>query len=322
MKKTMKSPLISIITPSYNQGAFIAETIESVISQAGDFNLEYIIMDGGSTDNSVEIIKGYAERLQQGSWPVCCRSITFHWSSETDKGQTDALAKGFAKATGDIFAWLNSDDTYLPGALQRVTDYFNSHPETALLYGDAHYIDTESRVISRYQTDEFDLLRLASSNIICQPAAFFRSNAFRAVGGLNEQLNFVMDYDLWIRLGKHGHCTYLPELLATYRLHEASKTINSSFLIKNSKESLAITVYHFGWAPLTRIFTLCSIRTEAMIPTFLSRNRIIVAMVNVVCTIVCSIWLNKGVNRLDFNLINGKNFRKILKKRVDIMTQQ
>ncbi len=313
-------PVISIITPSHNQGNFIAETIESVINQAGDFSLEYIIVDGGSTDNSVEIIRGYAEQIERGTWPARCQSISFRWSSEADQGQTAALAKGFGKATGEIFAWLNSDDTYLPGALQRITDNFNTHPETALLYGEATYIDTESRVISRYQTDEFDLLRLASSNIICQPAAFFRSNAFRAVGGLNEQLNFVMDYDLWIRLGRHGHCTYLPELLATYRLHEASKTINSGFLVKNSDESLATTIHHFGWAPLTRVYTSCRIRTETLLPAYLAKRPFVLVAGAILFTIIQSILLNHGLHRNDIMLLNRKNLRKLFKKRIEIMT--
>ncbi len=313
-------PIISIITPSYNQGEFLAETIESVISQAGDFAIEYIIMDGGSTDNSVEIITKYAKRIREGKGPVYCQSITFHWSSNTDKGQTDALAKGFDKASGDVFAWLNSDDTYLPGALQRVTDYFQAHPEVDMLYGDAQYIDAEGRVISQYGTEEFDILRLASANIICQSATFFRSKAFRAVGGLNEKLNFVMDYDLWIRLGKRFICTHFPELLATYRLHESSKTINSDYLIHNSDESLSVTIHHFGWAPLTRVFTSCSIRTQTRLPAFIAQRPFLSLLATIGYTIARSFILNRGAHRNDVRLLTWRNFRKLLKKRLEIMT--
>src|SRR6266702_635663 len=111
-------PVISIVTPSYNQGAFLAETIESVIGQEGDFAIDYTIVDGGSSDDSVDIIRDYEARLHNGKWPVACRGVTLRWTGERDKGQTDALMKGFRMSQGEILAWLNSDDTYLPGALQ------------------------------------------------------------------------------------------------------------------------------------------------------------------------------------------------------------
>ena len=123
----MKTSMIfSIITPSYNQGEFLAETIESVIGQAGDFYIDYIVIDGGSTDNSVDVIRGYQASLNRMQWPIACRGITFSWVSERDEGQTDALMKGFGAARGEIFAWLNSDDVYLPGALQAVADQFRA----------------------------------------------------------------------------------------------------------------------------------------------------------------------------------------------------
>src|ERR1035437_9764873 len=110
-------PVISIVTPSYNQGEFLAETIESVISQEGEFHIDYIIVDGASTDTSVEIIRHYDELLNERNWSIKCCGIRFRWTSGKDKGQTDALMKGFRIAKGDVYAWLNSDDTYLPGAL-------------------------------------------------------------------------------------------------------------------------------------------------------------------------------------------------------------
>src|SRR6185369_3117148 len=252
-------PTISIVTPSYNQGEFLAETIESVISQAGDFVVDYIVVDGGSADNSVDIIRRYDSLLQRGEWPIRCRKIVFRWMSETDRGQTDALMKGFRMATGDIFAWLNSDDTYLPGALQTAAGFCSEHPEVGLMYGDACYCNQSGITIARYRTDDFDLDRLASTNIICQPSAFLRRDAFDAVDGLDKSLQFAMDYDLWIRIGRRFPCRHIPRLLATYRLHDSSKTISCDTLYKNCEESLAVTIRHFGWAPLTRIYTSCRV---------------------------------------------------------------
>jgi len=313
-------PTISIVTPSYNQGEFLAETIESVISQAGDFVVDYIIVDGGSADNSVDIIRQYDSLLQRAAWPVRCRKIKFRWMSEKDRGQTDALMKGFRMATGDIFAWLNSDDTYLPGALQTATGFFSDHPEVGLMYGDACYCDQSGITIARYRTDDFDLDRLASSNIICQPSAFLRRDAFDAVNGLDKSLQFAMDYDLWIRIGRRFPCRHIPRLLATYRLHDSSKTISCDTLYKNCEESLAVTIRHFGWAPLTRIYTSCRVLCQAHLPGLFRHSRVICAAAAIACTIIRSLYLNRGIHRNDLKLLNRGNFRKLFKSRVEIMT--
>src|SRR5438552_17185717 len=115
---------ISIVTPSYNQGDFLGETIESVLGQAGDFEIEYFVMDGGSTDGSVDVIRRYAERVAAGQWAARCRGIVMHWTSERDGGQTAAINAGLRRATGDVLAYINSDDAYFPGAFQRVARVF------------------------------------------------------------------------------------------------------------------------------------------------------------------------------------------------------
>ena len=314
-----KSPSISVITPSFNQGTFLAETIESVISQEGDFTIDYLIVDGSSSDNSLDIIKRYDALLKRGEWPIKCRGITFRWRSEKDKGQTDALMKGFRLATGDIFAWLNSDDTYLAGALRTAAIFFREHPDVGLMYGDAHYCDQTGAVIGRYITDNFDLNRLASTNIISQPSAFFRRGAFEEVGGLDESLEFVMDYDFWIRIGRCFPCHHVPHLLATYRLHDSSKTISSETLFKNCEESLAVTIHHFGWAPLTRIYTSCRVLCQAHLPGKLGQNRLTCATAAMACAIIRSLYLNRGFHRNDLKLLNMNNFRKLFKSRVEIM---
>ena len=315
-------PKISIVTPSFNQGEFLAATIESVISQAGDFIIDYIVVDGGSTDDSVDIIRRYDALIRTDMFPINCRGLTCRWVSEKDRGQADALAKGYRMAEGEIFAWINSDDTYLPGALQTVAAFFSDYPETGLLYGDAHYCDTVGTIIGRYRTEEFDYDKLAWFNFICQSATFFRKDAFEAVGGLDESLHFAMDYDLWIRICRRFHCQYLPRFFSTYRLHESSKTIRDETLYKNCEESLAVTIRHFGWAPLTRVYSACSILCKARLPGMLARNRFVVATAAILCSLFRSLCLNRGFNCNDLKLLTGKNFSKLLKSRLDIMTNR
>lgn len=314
------SSTISVVTPSYNQAIFLAQTIESVIGQEGDFYIDYIVVDGGSTDDSVDIVKRYESLLRQGGWPIKCRGITFRWLSEKDGGQVDALMKGFCLADGEILAWLNSDDTYLPGALQAAASFFRSHPDTALLYGDADYCDASGAHIGSYRTAAFDLDRLAAANIICQPAAFFRRAAFEAVGGLDGTLHFAMDYDLWIRIGRRFSCRYTPRLLATYRLHASSKTVSAASLINNSEESLAVARRHFAWAPLTRVYSACHILCAARLPGGISRSRLALAAAASICTLFRSLRLNRGFHRKDLKLLNRENFRKLFKSRIEIMT--
>ncbi len=204
-------PLVSIITPSYNQARFLEETIQSVVSQ--DYpNLEYIIVDGGSTDGSLEIIQRYANRL---AW----------WVSEPDRGQTDAINKGFNRARGEVLAWLNSDDTYLPGAISQAVAYLQSHPEAALVYGDADLIDEQGNVLGPFPARQTDLHRMLRGSVhIPQQASFFRGELWPKVGPLDEEFYFAMDYDLWLRLTKHGSLLYTPQRWANFRLHFAGKT--------------------------------------------------------------------------------------------------
>lgn len=207
------SPLVSIITPSYNQSHFLEETVQSVISQ--DYaNLEYIIVDGGSTDGSVEIIQQYADRID---W----------WVSEPDRGQTEAINKGFKKANGEILAWLNSDDTYLPGAVSEAVTYLQNHPDSGMVYGDANLISAEGNLLGKFPARQTDYPRLRRGYVhIPQQASFFRTKLWKQVGPLDPSFYFAMDYDLWVRLAKISRLDYYPRLWANFRLHGDAKSVS------------------------------------------------------------------------------------------------
>lgn len=207
-----EKPLVSIVTPSYNQAAFLEQTICSVLDQ--DYQpLEYIIVDGGSTDGSLEIIQKYAHRL---AW----------WVSETDRGQTDAINKGFARSKGEILAWLNSDDTYIQGTVSEAVGYLQAHPELAAVYGDANLIDQQGQVISKFPARQTSYQNLMRGYVhIPQQATFFRGDLWREVGPLDPSFYFAMDYDLWVRLSKKAPLKYHPRLWANFRLHGDAKSI-------------------------------------------------------------------------------------------------
>ena len=226
-----EQPLVSIITPSFNQARYIEATIRSVLSQ--DYpNIEYIIVDGGSTDETVEIIKNYAldsgsllpESQKQAS-AIQSRSIAW-WVSEKDKGQTDAINKGFARAKGQILAWLNSDDTYEPGAISAAVKYLQEHPEVGMVYGDCNYINEDGRVIGKFGSAQtnYRLLRQGYAHIP-QQTMFFRADLWKQVGPLDPSFYFAMDYDLWTRLAARTVLQYVPQLWANFRLHTSGKTI-------------------------------------------------------------------------------------------------
>lgn len=211
-------PRISVVTPSYNQAAFLEETIRSVLGQ-GYPNLEYIVVDGGSDDGSVEVIEKYAPWLA-------------HWVSEKDRGQTHALNKGFARATGEIFAYLNSDDLYLPGALRAVAIGFANHPEADVLYGRIEHV-LEDGTLHHVQAarihslaDLLDVWNVWARQLhLTQPEVFWRRRIHERCGPLREELHYVMDYEYWLRVASLGaRFVYLPEELARFRHTDQQKT--------------------------------------------------------------------------------------------------
>jgi glycosyltransferase involved in cell wall biosynthesis len=205
-------PLVSVITPSFNQAAFLEATIQSVLGQ--DYpRIEYIVVDGGSTDGSLEIIQRYADRL---AW----------WVSEKDRGQTDAINKGFAGARGEILAWINSDDTYNPGAIGAAVKQLMDQPEVGLVYSDCNYIDEQGTEIGKFPAAQTDYHRLRNGYVhIPQQTMFFRSKYWKQLGPLDPSFYFAMDYDLWTRMAVHTSFRYVAgQTWANFRIHRAGKT--------------------------------------------------------------------------------------------------
>jgi glycosyltransferase involved in cell wall biosynthesis len=207
-----EEPLVSIVTPSFNQGRFLAATIESVLGQTYP-NIEYFVIDAGSTDNSLEVLRSYGCRIA--------------WLSERDRGQTDGINKGFSYARGEILGYLNSDDVLLPDAVATAVEHFGTHPESDLVYGKANYIDEDGEVTGEYPTDEYSFERLMEDCCICQPAAFWRARIARKIGPFDDSLNFVMDYEYWLRMDRAGgRLVHLADTLACSRRYAATKTLS------------------------------------------------------------------------------------------------
>jgi GT2 family glycosyltransferase len=201
--------LVSIVTPSYNQAAYLEQTISSVLEQ--DYpRLEYLIADGASTDGSVEIIKKYADRL---AW----------WVSEKDNGQAEAINKGLSRAKGDIIAWLNSDDYYLPGAISAAVRAFQDNPDVALIYGNMLAVDESGEIINILKYNQLDLDDLLCFQIIGQPAVFFRREALEKAGNLDASYHFLLDHHLWLRIALQGRILHVDETWAAARYHAEAK---------------------------------------------------------------------------------------------------
>lgn len=217
--ESVTKPLtISIVVPSYNQADYLPRTLASILSQTGDFALELLVVDGQSTDGTLDILKAIDDPRVS-------------WTSESDNGQSDAINKGLAKATGDVVTWLNSDDIYCQGALEKVSDTFLKHPNVQWLCGQSVIIDEKDRPIrqsvTRYknrQLARYSRRRLLRENFISQMSVFWRNDFGRQVGFLNESLYYTMDYDLWLRMSKASEPVILQENLGCFRWYATSKS--------------------------------------------------------------------------------------------------
>jgi glycosyltransferase involved in cell wall biosynthesis len=229
---SLDPPLVSIVTPSFNQARFLRRTIDSVLAQTYP-HIDYRVMDGGSTDGSVDILRSYGAHVR--------------WVSRPDRGQAHAINEGFALSTGQIRAFLNSDDVLLPEAVAAVVEQFQLHPEVDLIYGQGLHIDENDGVLGAYPTASYSFERLLQDCCICQPAAFWRSAAALRVGPLDESLHFALDYDYWMRMDRAGaKLLHLPRLLAHSRLYAENKTLSRRLEV--FREILAVSQRHAGHA--------------------------------------------------------------------------
>lgn len=225
-------PTVTIVTPSYNMGRFIEATIESVLSQ--DYpRIEYIIMDGGSTDGTVEILRRYEGALT--------------WHSQHDNGAGDAINRGFELSHGNIFAYLNADDFYLPGAVSTAVRHLCRDAAFGAVYGNAQWIDEQGEVIREYPSRDFNRDLLLRECFICQPACFMRRDAFESAGRIDPHLRFTFDYELWLRMSRTYPLLHIPEYLAGSRMYRHNKTLGSRrAALRETIEMLRNTA---GYAP-------------------------------------------------------------------------
>ncbi len=219
---------------------FLPEAIDSVLSQ--DYpRIDYLVMDGGSTDGTVDILRSYGKHLR--------------YVSALDRGTADAINRGCQDSRGTIFAWLNADDAYLPGAIRAAVERLTAEPEAGAVYGEAHWVDWRGEVLGRYPTQTFDPQQLSRECYICQPACFLRKSAFEEAGGLDPELQCAFDYDLWIRMAARHRFVKIERYLATSRMHSGNKTLGRRSEV--FAESIRVLKRHYGYVPFQWVYGDC-----------------------------------------------------------------
>jgi len=233
---TARPAKITIVTPSLNQAKYLRATLESVWSQEGPFELEHRVVDGGSTDGSLELLRHFAELVATRRLSVRCRGLEFHWVSEADRGQTHAINKGLAQASGDVCAYLNSDDCYLPGALARVVEEFSRHPRADFVHGDGDVVGEHGETLWQWLSRPYSYRVLRSyhwlwndfTNYILQQATFWRRRTSDALGLFDETLHYSMDLEYWLRAGARGlQFVHVPVKLAQFRMVAGTKSLSA-----------------------------------------------------------------------------------------------
>lgn len=244
-------PTVSVVTPSLDQGPFLARAIDSVMDQEID-RLDYLVVDGGSRDSSLDVLKSYGDRIR--------------WISEPDQGQSDAINKGFRQTQGEILSWINADDELAPGALTTVQGLFARYREVDLIYGQGRILDERGRDLGPFSGIEpFSLWRLTHFlDYVLQPAAFFRRSAFEALGGLDRNLHYTMDWDLWIRLAGRGRVLFVDQVLGHSREHDGTKTSTGG--LRRVREISRLVRRHSGhrWTPGSKMYLLDTLQRGAL----------------------------------------------------------
>lgn len=233
---------VTIVTPVYQMAQFVRDTIDSVFAQ--DYPaIEYLVMDAGSTDGTVDIL-----REAEGRAPA---NVSFRWFSEPDRGTADAINKGIERSRGCIFAYLNADDTYKPGAIRTAVDALDEDQDAVAVYGDADWIAEDGSFLGNYPTQSYDADLFRHECFICQPASFIRREAFSKAGKFDTNLRFAFDYEFWIRLSRHGRFARVRRHLATSRMHRSNKTLGQRRDVL--RENIVILRRHFGYAPFSHV---------------------------------------------------------------------
>lgn len=266
------APLISIVTPSFNQAQFLETTMRSVLDQ--DYpRLEYIVIDGGSTDGSAELIRAHEAQLA-------------YWTSEADQGQAEAINKGLRRTTGEIVAWINSDDVYLPGAFREAVEAFAAHPNAGMVYGDGVMVDSNLAILDRHTYPQLDVIDLLSFEVLLQPAVFMRRSALVDVGFLDASYHLILDHELWVRMASKYPIIHVPEFWALERTHAQAKTIAQAGAFVEEAQRLV------SWAS----------SSESLSSTVLENNRRVYAGLEVF-----------AARRLIDQGVYGTAFRRILR---------
>lgn len=249
---------VSVVTPSFNQGQFIERTLRSVSEQRSpSFDCEHVVFDGGSSDDTVKILAAFGRQIR--------------WVSEPDRGQAHAVNKGISATDGDIIGWLNSDDVYYPGAIARVVDYFENHPDIDVVYGMAEHIDIADVAFENYPTEPWSPERLWDTCFICQPALFFRRRLVEKLGFLDESLHYCMDYEFWLRLVRGGaRFAYLPEKLAGSRMYPENKTMSSVLAVHREINQM---LRRFGPVPDAWLYGYAHVVTRTKVDEQTKPNR-------------------------------------------------
>lgn len=271
--------MISIVTPCLNQGNFLKQCIDSLLTDRTT-EYEHIIIDGGSTDKTLDVINNFNDLIT--------------WISEKDCGQADAVNKGFRIAQGDIFGWLNADDYYHPETLRFVNEYFENHPEVVFLYGDGMVVTADGTIIGLYPTEEFLLERLAYRGIICQPTAFWRRSLWEEIGPLDISLQYAMDHDFWIRTGKalirhpEWQVTYIHQVFSYSRMHRHTKTMVGHREVLY--EIIGVVKRNFGFIPFNWIYGIEEIR-DSRYDGIVKKSPLNIALITK--SMVKWIWVNQ-----------------------------